>query len=107
MKINQDLNFLHPPPPENEINTYILIKLITAWIFWKYQLMHNYNNVMKENNGLNLKEWQYFILDIVWINLQLSFRDTVSVQFCQIPTLTLSRLFDVWDWLYFLCLKYM
>lgn len=48
MKINEDMNFLNPPLLDNKINIYILIKLITAWSFWKYQLMDDYNNAMKE-----------------------------------------------------------
>lgn len=46
---------------------------------------------MKENNGLNLKKWQYFILEHCLNKLKLSLQGWVSVQFCQIPTLILSR----------------
>lgn len=56
MNINEDTNFLHPPPPDNEINIYFQIKLITTWSFLKYQLMDDCNNAMKENYGLNLME---------------------------------------------------
>lgn len=53
--------------------------------------MDDYNIAMKENNGLNLEEWQYFIIEHYLNKPKLSFQGWVSEQFCQIQTLIFSR----------------
>lgn len=59
MNISED-KFFASTSPNNEINIYIQIKLITTRSFLKYQLMDDYKNTMKENYRLNLSHsWAF------------------------------------------------